>query len=87
MSFKFFLARSYQPIESRATRRICGIIGTINLINGLNLIVATHREYVGQINGQVIWRLAGYDIIPYMSATHFLSVNQVRLMKLFKTCS
>lgn len=66
-------------MESRATRRICGIIGTINLINGFNLIVATHREYVGQINGQVIWRLAGYDIIPYMSATHFLSVTQVSL--------
>ncbi|XP_037027285.1 phosphatidylinositol-3-phosphatase SAC1 [Bradysia coprophila] len=69
-------ARAYQSVESRATRRICGIIGTINLINGFNLIVATHREYVGQINGQVIWRLAGYDIIPYMSASHFLSVSQ-----------
>lgn len=74
----FRIARAYQSVESRATRRICGIIGTINLINGFNLIVATHREYVGQINGQVIWRLAGYDIIPYMSASHFLSVTQVR---------
>lgn len=47
-------------------RRICGILGTIKLINGLHLVVVTHRVFVGLLNGQVIWRMAGFEIIPYI---------------------
>lgn len=52
---------------------MCGILGTIKLIDGHYLVVATHREFVGVINGQVIWRLAGYDLIPYLSSSIHLS--------------
>lgn len=32
------------------------------------MLVATHRIYVGQLNGgQPIWQLAGYDLLPYTS--------------------
>lgn len=65
--------------EIRSTRRICGLLGTINLINGLHLIVATHRIFVGVINGQPIWQLAGYDIIPYIpSALHLTEVQKTQ---------
>lgn len=58
-------------------RKICGILGTINLINGNNLVVATHRIFVGIINTQIIWRLAGFDIIPYIPSILHLTDAQV----------
>lgn len=68
---------STQQIENQIpTRRICGILGTIKLIGGSYFIVATHRIFVGNINGQVIWRLAGYDIIPYIPSTMHLTTIQ-----------
>ncbi|XP_065363611.1 phosphatidylinositol-3-phosphatase SAC1 [Calliphora vicina] len=57
-------------------RRVCGILGTIRLVAGDYLLVATHRLYVGIINGAVIWRLAGYDIIPYIPTTTHLTPKQ-----------
>ncbi|XP_055383120.1 phosphatidylinositol-3-phosphatase SAC1 [Condylostylus longicornis] len=59
-----------------AAKRVCGVLGTIKLISGRYLIVATHRIFVGLINGQVIWRLAGYDIIPYIPTTMHLTQQQ-----------
>jgi len=47
------------------------------LISGYYLIVATHRIYVGVINGQVVWSLAGFDIIPYASTLTHLNQTQV----------
>lgn len=38
--------------------------------------MATHRLYVGMIYGAVIWRLAGYDIIPYIPKTTHLTPKQ-----------
>lgn len=38
--------------------------------------MATHRLYVGMINATVIWRLAGYDIIPYIPKTTHLTPKQ-----------
>lgn len=42
-------------------------------------MVATHRLFVGVINGQVIWRLAGFDVIPYIpSLTHLSETQKVQ---------
>ncbi|XP_055683117.1 phosphatidylinositol-3-phosphatase SAC1 [Lutzomyia longipalpis] len=57
-------------------RRICGILGTIKLLAGHYLIVATHRVFVGVINGQAIWRLAGFEIYPYIPSSGHLSEIQ-----------
>uniref|UniRef100_A0A0K8TMQ9 Phosphatidylinositol-3-phosphatase SAC1 n=1 Tax=Tabanus bromius TaxID=304241 RepID=A0A0K8TMQ9_TABBR len=57
-------------------RRICGVLGSIKLIAGHYLIVATHRLFVGMINGQAIWSLAGYDILPYATSLTHLSLSQ-----------
>lgn len=46
-------------------RRVCGILGSISLLDGDYIIVATHRLYIGMINGCAVWRLAGYDILKY----------------------
>lgn len=59
-------------------RKVCGILGTIKLINVKYLVVATHREFVGVIDNQVIWRLAGHDLIPITSSSMSLSDVQVR---------
>lgn len=54
-------------------KRVCGVLGTIRLIEGQYLLVATHRVYVGMIKDSVIWRLVGYDIIPYHDANASVS--------------
>lgn len=58
------------------TRRVCGILGTIHLLGGQYLIVATHRLFIGILNGAIIWRLAGYDIIPYIPSITHLTQDQ-----------
>ena len=57
-------------------KRICGILGSIHLIGGDYLIVATHRLYVGIVQGAIIWRLAGFDILPYIPTNTHLRPEQ-----------
>jgi hypothetical protein len=57
-------------------RKICGVLGVINLVSGFHLVVATHRESVGFINNQVVWRLAGFDIIQYIPSMLHLNEAQ-----------
>ena len=57
-------------------RKICGVLGAINLTSGHHLVIATHRLPVGYINNQVIWRLAGIDIIPFIPSLLHLNENQ-----------
>lgn len=73
-----FIGATNQYYDSRTLRKVCGILGTIKLISGRYLVVATHREFVGVINNQVIWRLAGHDLIPYIPSSIHLSETQVR---------
>lgn len=65
-----------QMYDSRTLRKVCGLLGTIKLISGKYLVVATHREFVGVINNQVVWRLAGHDLIPYIPSLIHLSDTQ-----------
>lgn len=71
------LGNSNQYYDSRTLRKVCGILGTIKLISGQFLVVATHREFVGVINNQVVWRLAGHDLIPFIPSLIHLSDTQV----------
>lgn len=73
----FILVKSHQIPISVGVRRICGILGSIKLIGGLYLVVATHREFVGLINNHAIWRLAGFDLIPYANSLTHLSTTQI----------
>lgn len=57
-------------------RKICGILGSIVLTSGRHLVIATHRVPVGFINNQVIWRLAGVDVLPYIPSLLHLNENQ-----------
>lgn len=43
------------------------------------LVVATHRDYVGMINGHVVWRLAGHELIPYIpSMIHLTDLQKAQ---------
>lgn len=44
--------------------------------SGNHLVVATHRIFVGIVNAQVVWRLAGIDIIPYIPSLLHLTESQ-----------
>ncbi|KAH8415487.1 hypothetical protein KR222_000935 [Zaprionus bogoriensis] len=67
------------------TRRICGILGSIHLLSCDYLLVATHRVFVGVLNNAIVWRLAGYDIIPYIPNAIQRSENEHYLKMLRKT--
>lgn len=67
------------------TRRICGILGTIRLPSCDYLLVATHRIFVGVLNNSIVWRLAGYDIIPYIPNAIQRAENEEYLKMLRKT--
>jgi len=69
----------------RPTRRICGVLGTIHLLSCDYLLVATHRLFVGVLNGAVVWRLAGYDIIPYIPNAIQRKENETYLRLLRQT--
>lgn len=71
----FSIAVKTNQIPSIASvRKICGLVGSIDLISGKHLVVATHRVAVGFINNQVVWRLAGFDIIQYIPS--MLHINE-----------
>lgn len=59
--------------DKNSVKRVCGILGKIRLIEGYYLLVATHRIYVGMINDAVIWRLVGYDILPFHTTSNVTS--------------
>lgn len=71
------LEHNTRQIPTTGSRRsVCGILGTITLISGKYLIVATHRIHVGYIAGQSVWRLAASDVIPYTRSTLHLTNEQ-----------
>ncbi|EDV39515.2 uncharacterized protein Dana_GF24443, isoform A [Drosophila ananassae] len=74
-----------QLANLRPTRRICGVLGTIHLLSCDYLLVATHRIFVGVLNGAIIWRLAGYDIIPYIPNAIQRKENETYLRLLRQT--
>ncbi|XP_017843031.1 phosphatidylinositide phosphatase SAC1 isoform X2 [Drosophila busckii] len=76
--------KTTQLTNLRPTRRICGVLGTIRLLSCDYLLVATHRLFVGVLNGAVVWRLAGYDIIPYIPNAIQRSENESYLLMLRK---
>lgn len=71
-----FLVKTNQIPSIASVRKICGLLGAIDLISGKHLVVATHRVAVGFINNQVIWQLAGYDIIQYIPSMLHLTETQ-----------
>lgn len=74
-----------QLANLRPTRRICGVLGTIHLLSCDYLLVATHRIFVGVLNGAIVWRLAGYDIIPYIPNAIQRKENETYLRLLRQT--
>lgn len=73
---KSIQVKTNQLPQGIQVRKICGILGVIKLISGFHLVVMTHRIFVGIINSQVIWRLAGFDIIPFVPSLTHLSETQ-----------
>uniref|UniRef100_A0A182K2S0 Phosphatidylinositol-3-phosphatase SAC1 n=1 Tax=Anopheles christyi TaxID=43041 RepID=A0A182K2S0_9DIPT len=64
------------PIHGYELRKICGVLGIVRLISGLHLVVVTHRIFVGLINNEPIWQMAGYDLIPFTPSLTHLSEGQ-----------
>lgn len=73
------LEKSYGQIPQTASRKeFCGLLGSVKLLAGTYLIIATHRELAGYIAGHAVWRLAGTQLIPYFRSTLHLSPEQLK---------
>lgn len=62
------------PVNSR--KDFCGLLGSINLLAGRYLVIATQRELVGYIGGHAIWRLAKAELLPYCRSMLHLSAEK-----------
>uniref|UniRef100_A0A3P8WCK0 SAC1 like phosphatidylinositide phosphatase n=1 Tax=Cynoglossus semilaevis TaxID=244447 RepID=A0A3P8WCK0_CYNSE len=63
---------------SAVTRPICGIMGTIRLVAGMNLIVITRKRNVGSLLGHAVWKAVEFDVIPYKKTVLHLSESQLQ---------
>lgn len=63
-------------IDCTCLIEFCGLLGSIKLLAGYYLIIATHRQYVGIIAGHTIWQLAGVKLIPFFRSTLHLSQQE-----------
>lgn len=71
------LQRNVGPIQGVTSQReFCGLLGSINLLAGSYLVIATQRELIGFIAGHAVWRLAGTQLIPYFKSTLHLNPEQ-----------
>lgn len=75
--FLFISENVGQIPEASSRRSVCGILGSIRLISGCYLIVATERVPIGSIAGHKIWKLVGFDVLPYVKATLHLRDEQI----------
>lgn len=57
-------------------RKVCGLLGVIRVTGGNYLVVATHRVFVGYVNQEVVWRLAGFDLIAFHNSVMHLNEAQ-----------
>ncbi|XP_063701715.1 phosphatidylinositol-3-phosphatase SAC1 [Culicoides brevitarsis] len=64
------------PGTSQTLRKVCGILGVIRVTGGQYLVVATHRVFVGYVNQEVVWRLAGFDLVAYHNSLTHLNEAQ-----------
>lgn len=64
--------------QTASRQEFCGLLGSIKLLAGSYLVIATHRELVGYIAGHGVWRLAGTQLIPYFRSTLHLSPEQLK---------
>lgn len=55
----------------------CGLLGSINLLAGRYLLIATQRELVGFIAGHSIWKLAGSKLVPYFKSAIHINNSQL----------
>ncbi|XP_049300135.1 phosphatidylinositol-3-phosphatase SAC1 [Anopheles funestus] len=64
------------PIHGYELRKICGVLGMVRMISGFYLVVVTHRIFIGLINDEPIWQMAGFDLIPLTQSLTHLSEAQ-----------
>lgn len=60
------LQRNAGQIPSVSSRQdFCGLLGSITLLAGPYLVIATQRDLIGYIAGHPIWKLVKTELVPY----------------------
>ncbi|CAF0979511.1 unnamed protein product [Rotaria sp. Silwood1] len=65
-------------VDGATQQSIDGIIGIISLISGQYLIVITSKKYIGDINGQAIYKVQTTNIIPFVRNMSHLNEYQLK---------
>lgn len=65
------------------SRVIYGIVGIVHLLAGPYLIVVVERRRVGDINGQVIWRIKATEAYSYTRTSLHLTEQQNQYNKMY----
>lgn len=85
LSQEIILEENALSIPPGASKPICGIMGIIKLLRGSYLVVITKKTKVGEINGQLIWKVAGTETIPYKRTDLHLTEEQKEDNKVYES--
>ncbi|GLH12929.1 Phosphatidylinositide phosphatase SAC1 [Gryllus bimaculatus] len=69
--------------QASSSKPVCGIIGTVRLLAGPYLVVATKKRKVGSINGQAIWQIIETEVISYTRTLLHLTEKQISQNKVY----
>lgn len=69
--------KSNQIPADKSLVEFCGFLGSVQLLAGKYLVLATAREFIGFIDGHLIWKLAGTKLIPYAKSTIHINSEQL----------
>ncbi|XP_072169142.1 phosphatidylinositol-3-phosphatase SAC1-like [Diadema setosum] len=86
LSQEIILEENGTTIPAGASRKpVHGLMGIIKLLRGPYLVVITKKEKVGEINGQVVWKVAGTETIPYKKTDLHLNEEQKQDNKTYES--
>lgn len=70
-------SKNYKIPPAIKREEFCGLLGSINLLAGRYLVIATQRELVGFIAGHSIWKLSNSKLVPYFKSTIHINNSQL----------
>ncbi|XP_060527296.1 phosphatidylinositol-3-phosphatase SAC1 [Cylas formicarius] len=68
---------SGQIPAANSRKDFCGLLGSISLLSGRYLIIATQRDLLGYIAGHSIWKLVKVELLPYSRSLLHLSAEKM----------
>ncbi|XP_065914970.1 phosphatidylinositol-3-phosphatase SAC1-like [Dysidea avara] len=78
VNYEFNLIDAIPGVYGAETRKICALLGIVQLLSGPYLLVAREKKEVGMIDNHKIWEVGAADLIPFARRMTHLTPAQVR---------